>query len=176
VNILLGANAKISPEVCKYPAIHGAAASGSLPVFRALCAAGADPGARDINGETALLPACLKGHYGMLKALFEAGVTTREGESSQYSLAVAAITSGRADVLQLVVDAGCRLNDPDPNELQPLNAAIVTGTAFVRILLSAGADPNWRDHEGRTSIACAHHYNAGSQVIQMIIAAQDEDR
>jgi ankyrin repeat protein len=71
----LGARVLVLPGVYKYLPIHAAAMYGNLPIFKALCAAGANIRSRDGTGQTTFHYACHGENLEVMKYLLaELGV------------------------------------------------------------------------------------------------------
>lgn len=125
--------------------LHMAAYSGDSEDVALLLQEGADPNARDLQGDTPLYWACFKSHCSptyseVVKALLAAGADTTLRAPEGNPPLVEACRAGSADVVGLLLQAGANPNhyfDHRP----PIVAAAQSGcTECVILLLKAGAD------------------------------------
>jgi ankyrin repeat protein len=127
-----------------YAALARAAAGRVNAVVETLLAAGADVGARDGQGQTALHHAAAAGHLEILRAVLRAGRDrarvngrNRAGERPLH----AAARAGHAEVVRDLLGAGARVRGRDGEGDTALTLAAAGGHAeVVRDLLAAGAD------------------------------------
>ena len=121
--------------------------AGDANQARELLREGVDPAARDWHGTPALSLAALMGRSDCVKALIEAGApldaTDADGKSTA---ACEAVSSGALGCLKALLEAGA-----NPNAgASPLTRAIDRGAHdMARLLLERGADPAYRQRDGR---------------------------
>jgi ankyrin repeat protein len=150
VEVLLRRGASTEPEgALEYP-LHSAVEADELGCVRLLLAAGADPDARNIDGDPALMfvrsTACLQllEEYGA-----DFTITDDMGRS-------AACRLRDAELLERVIALGAKADLPDGSPSIPLIAsAEYSAPERVRVLLDNGANPNRRDRSGRTALMAA---------------------
>jgi ankyrin repeat protein len=131
-----------------------ASMTGDLDNLKLLLAHGADP-------STALAQAVTFGYPDIVRALISAGAPARLTESSGINLLHWAAIANRPEVIPALAEAGVSINAQDDSGFTPLMYAATIdfgGTASLRALLKAGADPNIRNGEGRTAIEQARRY------------------
>lgn len=142
--------------------LMAAAAKGNTAIAQLLLNAGADPNAQDRNGDSPLFFAVGSGHPDMarllLKAKVDLNLLSNTGCTPVFEL------FSRHDVnhelLKLLLEARANPNIRAKNLSPPLHmAAERTDLKAVRMLLAAGADPNFLNHSGRTALDMAHDPN-----------------
>ncbi len=141
-------------------ALMKAVEKNNLPLIRCLIAAGADPEARDRDGDTALHTAANWKHLEALRLLDAYGACPNTVNQKGFSPLSQAVASGQRAVVEalLAMDADPNwLPDPDggPGDahfVPPLAHAARNGqTDLIALLLQAGADPGLRyGPDGRT--------------------------
>jgi ankyrin repeat protein len=130
---------------------------------RALLAAGADPGIRDLDGRTALMEAARLGSMASMRALLAAGAGPDAVAMNGTTALLQGILAARQEAIPPLLAAGADPNQPDRQGRTALmlgpKKEFVGGTDVVaeviRPLLAAGADPNRRDRYGRTALMYA---------------------
>ena len=89
----------------------------------------------------------------LLKAGADPNVTGIQKETPLHQLARAANQSLALDVAKELIDAGANVNSEALRGMTPLQNAVSSGNAtLVDLLLTAGADPEQRNHEGFRAI------------------------
>jgi ankyrin repeat protein len=145
---LLFASMTGDPENVKLILAHGADLSA------ALAAHGADLSA-------ALSQAVTFGYPDIVRALIAAGAPAKLTDGSGINLLHWAAIADRPEVIPALVEAGVSVNARDDAGFTPLMYAATIdfgGTASLRALLKAGADPNVRNGEGRTAAEQARRF------------------
>lgn len=145
--------------------------SGDGDSVRALLAAGADAGAAEPDGSTALLWASHRDDAGSVRALIDAGADVNAGNDLGATPLWAAGENGGAAVARMLLDAGA-----DPNrallsgETPVMVAARAGSAAVVRLLAAAGAELDRRGTRGQTALmwAAAQRHPA---VVEALLAA-----
>ncbi len=163
--------------------LHIAAGQRAVETVDALLDAGATAGAKNWNGDTALMVAVQQLVWqnrpgdaeGTIEAILEkAGyVHSRSAWSEETPLSFAA-SQGNTEVVKMLLAAGAPVNSPAKVPFYrregdaptgfwaPLHAAAKKGNAeMVSLLLAAGADPNGRDGKGRTPLHYARKHDVG---------------
>ena len=130
---------------------------------RAVLAAGADPGIRDLEGRTALTEAARLGSVPAIRALLAAGADPDATAMDGMTALIQAVRTGRQEAIPPLLAAGADPNRPDRQGRTALMLCLRTefigGTDLlaevVRPLLAAGADSDRRDRQGRTALMYA---------------------
>jgi ankyrin repeat protein len=113
-----------------------------------------DVDARNLQDETPLMMAALKGQVDIVRRLIakDADVNKTGWAPLHY-----ASTHGHLEIMQLLLEAHAYIDAESPNGTTPLMMAAMYGTpAAVKLLLEAGADPLLRNQLGLTAINFAH--------------------
>ena len=118
--------------------------SGNLDaVARVLHVGGSELEARDEDGGTAFLIACLKGQVEVVGALAKAGCDTTKTTSGGYTGLILAVRSGSAATVRAVMEVGgSELDAKDDDGVTAFLWACVDGHAeCIPVLLEAGCNP-----------------------------------
>lgn len=113
-----------------------------------------DADARNVQEETPLMLACLKGQLDIVKLLLarDADVNKTGWAPLHY-----AATGGHTEIMQLLLDQHAYIDAESPNGTTPLMMAAQYGSAAaVQLLLDAGADANLRNQLKLSAIDFAH--------------------
>jgi len=101
------------------------------------------------------------GYPDIVRALIAAGAPAKLTDGSGINLLHWAAIADRLEVIPALVEAGVSVNARDDAGFTPLMYAATIdfgGTASLRALLKAGADPNVRNGEGRTAAEQARRF------------------
>jgi ankyrin repeat protein len=131
-----------------------ASMTGDLGNVKLLLAHGADRSA-------ALAQAVTFGYPDIVRALIAAGAPVKLTDSSGINLLHWAVIANRPAVIPLLVEAGVPIDAKDEFDFTPLMYAATIDfgdTKSLEALLKAGADPNIRNGEGRTTLEQARFY------------------
>jgi ankyrin repeat protein len=131
-----------------------ASMTGDIENVKLLVAHGAVPFA-------ALAQAVTFGYPDIVRLLISAGAPATLTEGSGINLLHWAVIANRPAVIPALVEAGVPIDAQDGSGFTPLMYAATIdfgGTASLRALLKAGADPKIRNGEGRTAIEQARYY------------------
>ncbi len=166
-------------------ALHVAAGQRAIETVIALLAAGANYGAKNKGGNTALMVAVhqlvwqnLPGRAETQIAVMleKAGYVHSHAAWSEETPLTFAVSTGNVAVVKSLIAAGAPVNSPAKKPLfgyaregdaptgfwSPLHAAAQKGDlAMIKLLLAAGANPNGRDAKGRTPLHYAHKHENG---------------
>ena len=170
---LAPAGAAAPPEASDRPLID-AVRSGDGDSVRALLAAGADAGAAEPDGSTALLWASHRDDAASVRALIDAGADVNAGNDLGATPLWAAGENGGAAVARMLLDAGA-----DPNrallsgETPVMVAARAGSAAVVRLLADAGADLDRRGTRGQTALMWAAAQRHPGVVAALLAAGAD---
>ena len=124
-----------------------------LAEFKRLLDAGADPNEKTKYAETPLRVASIKGHFDIVKLLFEYGANP---EQLNWSPLFHAIAFGTSEDVKEKTALGETLDSKDTWDRTPFLLAVQVGdTNIVDILLEAGADlfDEWRSDKSALEIA-----------------------
>ena len=148
--------------------------SGDGDSVRALLDAGADAGAAEPDGSTALLWASHRDDAAIARALLDAGADVDAGNDLGATPLWAAGENGGAAVARMLLDAGA---DPDRALLSgetPVMVAARAGSAeVVRLLAAAGADLDRRGSRGQTALMWAAAQRHPETVAALLEAGAD---
>lgn len=138
-------------ELMPNDALLAAADRGDAAGVRWALAQGANPNARDAEGETALIEAAEAGSLPAVRLLVRAGADIhaqdREGETALHE----SVEEGRTDVVRFLLNTGAKTNIRDTEGNTPLHDALRKGhIAIARMLLRAGASATVKNSEGRS--------------------------
>jgi ankyrin len=178
-----GAKAAVSNDLGFTP-VHVACVNRSAAMVERLLAAGADPNAASLNGETVLMTCARGGSAGAVKALLSRGARVNEREKGHDQTALMwAASQGHAEVVKLLTDARADLHarsrvytqtvvneQTQRTGREELNYDVQRGgstallftartgdAASARALLDAGANPNDTLADGTSAIVLAAH-------------------
>lgn len=157
------------------------------PIVERLLAAGADSGACDRTGRTALMHIAAigptwdtPGRPSLLATLLAAGADVNARSERGYTPLLYAASHGHSDYVRALLAAGADLAARDENDFTPLHHAVhhnstaskIPGTiAIVDLLLQAGADIHARGARGRTPLHIAAGCNAPPDAVRALLAA-----
>ena len=140
--------AQTAPDGADHPTFRNArlmkvAASGDDLALRDVLAAGAELGARDEKGRTALMNAAVGGHTACVRVLLAYKADVRAGDSAGDTPLMGAAMQGHAECLHELLQAGASVRATTINGNTPLHLAAGAGhDACVRQLLAAGRAPH----------------------------------
>src|SRR6476646_4362265 len=150
-----------------------AADRGDLPAVQALLLQGADPNARDCEGDTVLATAAYHGHVEIARILLAAGADVNASKSGETPLSMAA-HDGHTETAQLLLEHGADINAEDQGGLPPLSAMFAYGTPnlpTLRLFLAQGARVDIRDHQGCTELFYAAHGKGEREIVIALLEA-----
>ncbi len=133
-----------------------AASSGDTAAAARLLGQGADPDAKNNQGDTALLLAAKAGKTNTAQLLIEKGANIEAKNNVGETALIAACTAGHAEIAQLLVEKGAATDARDDGGATPLMYASLGGnTAIIDLLLARGANINAQDDRGETPLMYA---------------------
>ena len=157
--LLLGANPDIPTLlISKKTALHLEAARDDTAVVQELLWAGADPNITDAEGRTPVFYAVISGNFSAIQPLLAAGadadVVDKYGKKAldyklqgQFSLAV---KNEKLSEIRSLLRQGVNINMPSMDGFTPLQYACQKNkSSVIRILLEAGANPNYVPNTNR---------------------------
>lgn len=159
------------------PALIEAAATGKSTDVRRLLAAGADVGARDSSGRTALLAATQGNHEEIARLLIEAGADVNAQDNQLDSAYLLAGARGYLGILRLALAAGADLKSTNRYGGTALIPACHYGhVETVRELLKTAIDVNHVNRLGWTALLEAVILGDGgarhTQIVHLLLAAK----
>jgi ankyrin repeat protein len=166
-----GANINTAGDYGETP-LTLALANGNPVLSARLLKAGADAKAQRWNGETALMIAAGAGSVEEVKLLLDAGleVNARESEKGQNALMWAA-AEGHPDVVGLLIQHGANVNAASKKGFTPLIfATMKNDSASIRLLIKAGADPNYAlpDEDKTKMLVVAGAYHSAEAALALL--------
>ena len=136
--------------------------------------AGANPEARDEDGDTPLHNAAYNGHVGAIAALLEAGADLEARDENGATPLHWAAGEGHAGVIAALLEAGADPRARDESSATPLHWAADEGDAgVIAALLEAGAYPKARQKEGATPLHFAARNGHAGAIIALLEAGAD---
>ena len=144
------------PDGTPEPAVHLAAAAGSVRSAQLLLEAGANKDEQDFSGATPLHVASSEGHVAFVQWLLDAGVDTSQTDRSGGTPLYYACALGKVDVVHVLIEAGGMKDELMPDLNSALHAACAAGqTDVVSCLVQAGADKDAAGLQGNTPLHMA---------------------
>ena len=160
--IAAGADLEAEGEIGGDRPIHTAARMDHPDMIRVLLVQGAEPEAKNTNGQTALIVAAVNDSRNVLKALLDQGVRLEGKDAFKGQTALLhASFSGRVEVVSLLLTHGADINARDDSEQATALHLAVGGGArhdLIELLVAEGADLTARDHAGTTPLQWANQY------------------
>lgn len=166
--------AAASPPTAPDRQLIDAVRAGDAARVRALLEAGADAGAAEPDGSTALLWASHRADAASVRALLDASADPDAGNDLGATPLWAAGENGGAAVARMLLEAGA---DPDrallSGETPVMVAARAGSAAVVRLLAAAGADLDRRGSRGQTALMWAAAQRHPAAVAALLDAGAD---
>ncbi|XP_047100046.1 poly [ADP-ribose] polymerase tankyrase-1-like [Schistocerca piceifrons] len=152
-----------------------AAQQSRMSEMRAVLAAGADVGATDSDGWTALHWVARNGQVEMAKCLLAAGADVEARGQWKWTALFWAARQGQVEVAKALLSAGADLEARDIWQNTPLFLAAMTGhTAAVRFLVASCADPNATDANATTPLHWAAYNGHADAAAALLEAGADK--
>jgi ankyrin repeat protein len=146
-----------------------ASATGDIPRLLALLDQGADPGARDREGKTALGRAAFQGHKEMVQLLLARGLDANATGKYGKTALMAASSQGHPEVVKTLLANGAEVNAKDRYNQTALMCAALKGHKDVaKLLLECGADVGVRTKKGFSALSIATE-RGHSAVVDLIL-------
>jgi ankyrin repeat protein len=151
IGTILFAMLAVSPPA-QAGALHDAAKAGELEQVKALLDKGADPEARDNNGESPLNWAALAGHRKVAELLIERGAAVDGRNNGGFMALHAAALRGHLALVDLLATAAV-VNDRNNRAMTSALhlAAEENHLAVGRLLVERGAELDYEDGNGHTA-------------------------
>jgi ankyrin repeat protein len=116
-----------------------------------------DVEARNLQDESPLMMACIKGYVELSKQLIARGADVNKPGWAPLHYAA---TKGHIELINLLLDNHAYIDASSPNGSTPLMMAAMYGTpSAVKLLLESGADPLIKNNLGMTAIDFAQRDN-----------------
>ncbi len=155
------------------PALYLAIREPSLKVVATLMSwPKTDVEARNLQDESPLMMACIKGYVELSKQLIARGADVNKPGWAPLHYAA---TKGHIELINLLLDNHAYIDASSPNGSTPLMMAAMYGTASaVKLLLESGADPLIKNSIGMTAIDFAQRGNRtdSAEVIAAFVRAK----
>lgn len=150
--------------------------SASPKEVQALLNAGADPNARDRDGDTALMKAAIENkNHEVVKVLLAAGANPNIKNKFGSTALMFAAGNGNPEMTQALLDAGANPHERNTDGQTALMwQAEWVSFETLKALLNAGADPNVRDRNGKTAlmlVAENHSDGENDAYFKLLLAA-----
>lgn len=156
--------------------LFDAAERGCLDLAERFVTAGADIGARDRFGNTALNIAARMGHKDVIGFLIEQGSDIVQPNLAGSTPLLRAVDSDRRRAAKVLLKAGADPNVENLKGVRPLTSAAFNGNdRMVTLLLEHGADPGHADRTGKTAIIYAAGKGFAGIVEQLLDAGISAD-
>jgi ankyrin repeat protein len=151
--------------------LFDAATIGREDMIAPLLAAGADIGARDARGYTALILATYNGQEGTARLLLDHHAAIDAGDGARGNTALHGVAfKGYPAIARMLIDAGADVNCRNRSGQTALMLATLFGRAdMFDLLVAAGADPDAIDDAGNSAMSVAASQDNAE--MQRIIAA-----
>ncbi len=154
------------------PSLLAATNAGNLELTRKWLSAGANPNAKDNDGEPALHSAA-RGYSEIVKMLLSAGADPNAKDEYGDTALIRAAAGGHSEIVKMLLSAGADLNAANRWGWTALSSASSSETGnseIVKMLLAAGADPNAGIDYGSSALfgaAAGGH----SEIVKMLLSA-----
>lgn len=138
----------------KYTLLHHAAENGQAGAINALISHGANVDAKNVNGQTPMHRAAQLGHTEAVKALLEAKANPNTLDKSGLTPLMYAALSGQTQTATLIAEHDReKINQANNNGNTALMIAVLHGKKETALaLITAGANPNLQNKEGKTAL------------------------
>eukprot|EP00730_Choanoeca_flexa_P020021 TRINITY_DN9788_c0_g1_i6.p1 TRINITY_DN9788_c0_g1~~TRINITY_DN9788_c0_g1_i6.p1 ORF type:complete len:894 (+),score=204.58 TRINITY_DN9788_c0_g1_i6:183-2864(+) len=150
-----------------------AAKAGDVDWLKQLMKDGMDCNACDYDGRTPLHLAAGEGHLEAVRYLLQAGAHVHAKDRFGWTPLRDALNSRNTEVIKLLRTAGAHLGLPPHEEAAALAAVLVLSPHLLPAWLSAGADANSRDYDGRTPLHVAAANGVTTATEQLLSAGAD---
>ncbi|WP_421875475.1 ankyrin repeat domain-containing protein [Marinoscillum sp.] len=140
-----------SPIFGQSDQLEKAIKAGDVAELKALLASGADPNAKNANGDPIVGTASIWPE--LLRPFIEAGANINEPGKSKYPPLLSAVTMSSAESVRMLIEAGADVNYTQPSTgMSILHFATWRSNCAecVDLLIKAGADVNSKDKNGET--------------------------
>lgn len=156
--------------------LFDAAERGCLDLASRFVGLGADVGARDRFGNTALNIAARMGHRDLIGYLLDEGSDLEKANLAGSTPLLRAVDGDRRRAVKVLLEAGADPNVANLKGIRPLTAAAFNGNdRLVKLLLDHGADPDHADRTGKPAIIYAAGKGFAGIVDQLIGAGVSAD-
>ncbi len=160
VRLLLkkGAHVNVASKITgRTPLLIAAGRPGAAKVVRLLLAKGADPKARDRNGESTVFRAALSGDLEVLRLLIDKGSDINAPGLGRITALMEAGSHGsNAAMAKMLLARGADVNARDEEGYTALLSPVSYGDlVFLRVLIANGADPAHRNMAGQDVMMAA---------------------
>ncbi|MDH3744350.1 MAG: ankyrin repeat domain-containing protein [Acidobacteriota bacterium] len=154
-------------------ALWAAALDGNAEAVREVLDSGADVGAADPDGRTALMLAAFNGYTGTVRLLLARGASVADRDSLGRTPLMFASTGPFGDTVELLLESGADPNAVEESEgfTSLMFAAGEGQMEVVRTLLSHGANPRLVDDDG--DVAADHASTKGHEEVARALEQAD---
>uniref|UniRef100_W5MM82 Fibronectin type III and ankyrin repeat domains 1 n=1 Tax=Lepisosteus oculatus TaxID=7918 RepID=W5MM82_LEPOC len=159
------------PDKLGFTPLMVAAQKGFFRLVQILVEHGADVNLQNASGKNSLMLACFAGHLDVIKYLRKCGATWETHDLGGCTAMHWAADGGQMPVISYMINDGCKVDVKDSGSLwTPLmRVSAVTGDADVAsLLISAGADVNVKDKDGKTPLMVAA-LNNHEDLVQLLL-------
>ncbi|XP_042624048.1 fibronectin type 3 and ankyrin repeat domains protein 1 isoform X1 [Cyprinus carpio] len=145
------------PDKLDFTPLMVAAMKGFTRGVQLLVHHGADVNKKNSSGKDSLMLACFHGHLDVVKFLHSCGASWSSQDRSGCCALHWAAAGGHLPLLQYLIQDGCEVDVRDGASWTPLMiVSVITGdTAAASLLITAGADVNVQDRNGKTPLMVA---------------------
>mmetsp|Transcript_20940 Transcript_20940/g.64440 ORF Transcript_20940/g.64440 Transcript_20940/m.64440 type:complete len:550 (-) Transcript_20940:18-1667(-) len=141
-----------------------------LGPVKQLLSAGADPNIARSDGSTPLISACEQNSSEIADILLAAGADPNH--LRKWNALYTSTAQGNAYLVKSLLLRGASVDAIDSNNYTALTFAIVReNIEIAKILLAAGADPNWRDMVGEVPLHQASDSGFSVEIVELLLAS-----
>ncbi|KAM5141091.1 fibronectin type 3 and ankyrin repeat domains protein 1 [Mantella aurantiaca] len=177
MNILQSGHVKVDiPDKLGFTPLMVTAQRGYLSLVKLLVEYGADIDKKNGSGKDSMMLACFSGHLDVVQCLREQGASWESRDKSGCTAMHWAADGGHVKVIQWMIDDGCEVDARDRHlHWTPLmRVSAVTGnTDIAHCLISAGAEVNAKDRDGKSPLMVAALNNHEDLVRLLIESGAD---
>ncbi len=179
VRLLLERGANVNARVIdgRTPAHNAALLGDGTAILKRLLKAGADPGAKTMNGMTALMYASSRPNLESMAMLLDRKVDVNARNGAGETALIEAAKTGNPQAIRMLLDRGA---DPKVRSKRNENALAWAASSgveeSVKLLLERGAEVNVADIRGYTPLLYAAGSDAKPAAIVKMLLAKGADR
>uniref|UniRef100_A0A8D0L8J9 Fibronectin type III and ankyrin repeat domains 1 n=1 Tax=Sphenodon punctatus TaxID=8508 RepID=A0A8D0L8J9_SPHPU len=172
LNVLQGGHINVdTPDKLGFSALMVAAQKGYTRLMKILVENGTDVNKKNGSGKDSLMLACFCGHLDIVKFLRANGASWEARDRGGCTAMHWAVDGGHCDVIAWMINDGCKVDVKDAclGWTPLMRVSAITGNKDVAsLLISAGADVNVKDKDGKTPLMVAA-LNNHEDLVQLLL-------